>query len=369
MERIKVAILVPSLSIGGAEKIVIDLACSIDSDKYLVKLICLSEKKGSSFEKIVENSGLDIVYLNKSLGFSSKTIIKVWKTLSSFKPNIVHTHLGAMIYCTPWAILHKKTVWVHTVHSIAKKELPDIYKYLMKFIYKTHRSIPIAISQNIQTSISDYYKINKDEIPIIYNSVNIKQFYLAEEKSDSEKIALCTVGRMVPVKNHKLLIDSFYLAKKEFKSLSLTIVGDGETKFEIEKQVRNLNLEESIIFVGESNKVSNYLMKGDIYILSSLYEGLPVSLLEAMASGLPIIATDVGGVSDIVEDRVNGILVPSGDTKALSKAIITLAKDKELRKDMSRSSKEKVKKYDLQNMIEEYQDIYSGLVKRKRGPA
>jgi len=229
---------------------------------------------------------------------------------------------------------------------------------LIEVIYKNGRCVPVAISDYIKHSILKEYGCFPNDIPIIFNGIDIRAFpFKAQPKK--QEITFCCVARMNKQKNHKILINAFALAVQNIPNLKLLLIGDGELKDDIESQIKECGIEQNVQLIGVTKNVHEYLRQSDAFVLSSNFEGLPISILEAMATGLPIIATAVGGIPNIVSNLENGILIQKGDINALVGAIIKIATDEKLRLRMAEASVNKAKLYDICNMVNEYKELYS----------
>lgn len=363
----KIVIVARNLLVAGAENMVSQLVSNINQDEYDVTLIITTNKYNNFLEERVEKSGVKIIYLGKkySKGFDFSKItafFKMWTVLRKIRPQLIHTHLSATIYTFPYVLFHK-VILLHTVHNLPEKEIPKITQFLLSILIKLKKAIPIAISDIIAKRISAHYKIGKENVPVIYNPVDLREFGIQQNKNKLDgNITITTVGRLTYQKNHKMLIEAFHLAKKKIKSMRLLIVGEGELRDELEKQVESKKLNNSIYFLGERNDIPEILNNTDIFVLSSDFEGLPLSLLEAMASGLPIIATRVGGVPDIITHSRNGLLVEKNDVEGLAEAIVNLTNNKSLRVKIGMNNIEDSKKYDVETMVNKYEELYRKLL-------
>ncbi|WP_137743702.1 glycosyltransferase [Robertmurraya siralis] len=353
MRKRKVAIVVPSFVIGGAEKMVYQLAAALDRNEFVLKLISLSPPQYTFFEEELQKQGLDLVFLNNRGKLSLKTVALVWRELSKFKADIVHTHLHAFLYVFPWVCTHSASM-LQTIHSTPKVEFSSKLIFLMERLYKLKKAIPVAISSTIRKEASELYKLPLDEVELVYNPVQLVKY--RETSFSNEAITYINVARLEPIKNHKLLLQAFSIINRELPQASLILVGDGKEKKTLEENAVELGIKDKVVFTGNVSNVEDYLARSDIFVLTSIYEGLPLAILEAMASGLPIIATNVGGIADVIKG--NGLLVESGDLLALSDGMLELARDKEKRVQMSKCSKENVKAYDVAIVAQKYGELY-----------
>ncbi|MDZ4383797.1 MAG: glycosyltransferase family 4 protein, partial [Thermodesulfovibrionia bacterium] len=178
------------------------------------------------------------------------------------------------------------------------------------------------------------------------------------------------VGRLVPIKGHRYFLDAAKIISSQFTvhslQLKFVIVGDGELREELEDYTKKLGIANYVIFTGFRHDLLKIYSDLDIVVLTSLNEGTPVSIIEAMASGKPVIATNVGGVSSLVENNINGFLVNPQDVQALSDAIIKLLKDSDLRQKMGREGQSSVfPRYDISQLVKRVDFLYSSLIKMR----
>ncbi len=362
MKKRRIMYVIPSLEMGGAEKLVIDIAININTEKYEVKIVTLLDRKWPGFLNVAAENGIEIISICRNLNGINKiyVLIKAIKIFSTYKPDIVHTHLNSIIYVLPAILFSKVKTRIHTFHSIADRSLKGFYGIALWIAMKYMKFIPVGVGETVSDSISNAYGIERGKIYLILNGIDTTRFSPDEktQKTSRTKIRLVNVGRLFHVKNPKLLIESFYEALKVYPDMTLTMVGDGEEREAIETLIANLGIRGKVNLVGNQENVETYLKSADIYISASNVEGVPLSVLEAMACGLPVIATKAGGVIDIVTDSESGILVEVGNKEELKNAIIRLCKDSNLRKEMSKKALKGSKNYSIKNTIKKYEEIY-----------
>lgn len=358
----RVVILLSYFGNGGAENMVSRLASNLDLSRVEAEVVCIyGQPLGNRLETAITEHEVPIRYIGKGKGFSLTAVARLWKELSNFKPSVIHTHLSAGVYCAPWIIFHK-AVMVHTIHNTPEYELIEPKQRVMQVLYQLNKAIPVAISAGLIPKIRAHYRLNT-EPELVYNPVDVWKFFIP--KNEHKGIQIITVGRMAAQKNQMLLINAVKLLSRSYPDLRLTILGDGPLRDEIKSYVDQENLQNVVRLMGNVNNAEAYFAESDIFALTSIYEGLPLAVLEAMAANLPIISTDVGGVRDIVGD--NGILVPSGDLDELVQAIERLMKDKQLRETMGKNSYRHVKHFDSPFIANQYVDLYekySGQLRR-----
>lgn len=350
----KVLLVVPSLEQGGAQKFVMDLADGLDKTKYEVRVLSYYKRTNSVFDKFAEQKGINTVYLDKTPGLQFSFFKKVKALVKEYNPDIIHTNIDSILYLL--RSYKRKQVKLHTVHSIAEKESSGLQRFVRFLAYKIFRVIPVGISDIVADSISKIHHIKRSNIPVVYNGVDCKRYDIPRISSD--KIRLVTVGTIYSVKNFPFLVESFAELCKDFDNLDLTIVGDGAGREKLQAQIDSLGLSDKIHIAGCVYDVENYLARADVYVACSLFEGLPISMLEAMSAGLPIVSTNVGGVSEIVKDGVNGILVEPQNKEKYVQALKELVLNNSTRDVYSVKAKELSKKYDIKLMVDGYEHIY-----------
>lgn len=351
-KKIKVAIIVPSLQIGGAEIMVSQLSSNLNFDKFDVHLILLRKENDESLKRLI-NDKVKVICLNKDYGFNFKSIFDLYKVLNKIHPDVISTHLQSFTYSLLYVYTHKVKI-LHTIHNDPSMESNKLRKILLKISFKFHKIIPVGISTTISDMIKDYYHISKCET--IFNPVDMNKFYPEKQMKKNNKVRFMSAGRLVDVKNHKLLINSFSELCKSSNNVELYIFGDGVLKKELENHIKKLKLENKVFLKGNTTNIRSELVKSDVFVLSSNYEGLPMSILEAMACGLPIISTNVGGIKDIVVD--NGILVPANDQKKLTEALILLTIDENKRLKLAENSLKNVKRFSIENVVKDYEELF-----------
>ncbi|WP_339244666.1 glycosyltransferase [Paenibacillus sp. FSL R10-2796] len=353
---IKLAIIIPTLDTGGAENMVAQLVSKIDQKSFDLELIVISTSNDSVVEKRIKNKDVKVTFFNKGLGFSMSTLLKIYKHLNKIKPDIIHTHLSACMYAAPWAVL-KKTTILHTVHNRPIYEAHGLIRYVLKYLYKRKLAIPIAISETIAKETVELYGLSSSVVETIYNPVDVFKFsnIQPKEKINSE-VVFVNVARFSRQKNHNGLIEAFYEVSKIKTNCKLILIGDGELRAEIEERVKHLGLSEKVQFTGNVLDIPQKLANADVFILSSHYEGLPLTILEAMAAGLPVISTAVGGVPDVVKE--NGLLVEPNISIKLTEAMIKLANNEKLREKMGKIALKEVRKFDISEVTLQYELLY-----------
>lgn len=227
----------------------------------------------------------------------------------------------------------------------------------------------IANSQAIKTKAENIYRPGR-KIDIVPLGMRILEVLPPDRGALSMKpdgLYLTSIGRMAKVKGYGILIKAVKVLKEKGIDVHLILIGDGPQRKALQELSEKLGLSSSIKFTGwlESDEKFKFLAASDIYVMSSIHEGFGVVLLEAMAAGVPIIATDQGGQTDIIKDSRSGILIPPGKAEKLAEAVLSLAKDPKKRENISTFNKSYVKEYDISRIAERYLDIFNEAINSK----
>lgn len=363
MQKCKIAIVLPYFGPGGAEKMVSQLAAGMDRTRFETKVFCIYGKpQNNHLEQALHEAGIPIHYIGKKKGFSFAAIVKLFRALDAFSPDVVHTHLYACVYTALWPVVRRKP-FLHTFHTLPEVEnRRPVRRLLTQYLIRHGKMTPVAISEGNRKRIAAFYNIGADRVPMVCNPVDLDRFAKPERRSH-ERFRFITAGRLSAVKNQQMMLRAFGAFLSKCHEAKLLILGRGEEEENLKALSEKLGIRERVEFVGYVANVEEHLVNADVFLLSSHYEAQPLSILEAMAAGLPVISTDVGGVSDIVTD--NGILIPADDGNALTRAMEKLYKQPLLRAEMSDRAKKNVQRYDLSNTVAGYQSLYLSHISNK----
>lgn len=350
----KVLIVVSNLKVAGAQKMVEQLVLSINKQLFEVFLICISSPQNSVIEKKIESNNIPILYLNKRLGFHPSIIFKVWKIVSKIEPSVIHTHVSSWIYVFFIAWI-KNIKILHTIHSRPnRQEVNQLQRKLVKFLYHHNVMIPVAISSEIKKESLNIYDMAEEKVEMVVNPVDYDNFSKVVPQPH-DNIVYVNVARFNVVKNQSLLVKAFATAYQENRNIRLIFAGEGETFEEIKQLVNQLEMEDIITFKGNVEDVAKLFEVCDVFVLPSLSEGLPISILEAEAASLPIIASRIGGIPDIFED--NGLLFEVNDEKGLVNSILELS-HQEIRQKYAEKSRRIAEKYSADKVAKRYEELY-----------
>lgn len=352
----KVAIIVPVFTTGGAENMAAQLAVNLDRSQVDVEVISMYPRQGHIYEKKVEDAGIPIHYMDKRTHVSLGAMVRLWRCLSRMKADVVHTHLFATLYAMPWVMTHRAHQ-VHTIHTRSDEEFSGIIGKVLRAYSRLGKLRFVVISKTNQRIACEAFRRAPEEYPYVNNPVELSRFYSGQK--DPDAVTFISVGRLSSLKNYSLAIRAMPQVLSEIPNARLVIVGDGELAGDLRREAEELGVAQKVTFAGEQSKPEDFLARADVYLLTSHVEGLPLSVLEAMAAGLPVISTNVGGMPDLVKE--NGVLVADDDLQALVQEMIRFARDSGLRQRCGEISRQMVKAYDAESCARAYTEIYQEL--------
>nr|WP_320947276.1 glycosyltransferase [Bacteroides intestinalis] len=317
----KVIEFMPQLGSGGAERFVVDL-CNILAEKSEVILVVLFPLSTHGYFRSELYDSVKVISLNKKKGIDLRCLWKFWGVVKREKPDVVHLHLYAFFYALFSILFSRKVKYIHTIHNDAFKEAEgSFWLFIKKIFFASKKVIPITISKESQKSFFEAYSLNSYLIPngrflSIPDKISseVKKEINFYRKTSNTKIIL-NVARVESQKNQILLGNCIKSLSEEGYDICLLIIGK-KTDKEIVTEIEKLR-SDRIKILGERKHIVEYMLLADAFCLSSIHEGMPISLIEALNVGLIPICTPVGGVVDMISDGDNGFLSTSITEKDL----------------------------------------------------
>ena len=347
----------PEFGLAGAEIMCENLCYQLQkSGRYNVIVVSLFKYYSPITERL-ESAGIKILYLDKKSGLDFSLIFKLYKLMKKYSVTIVHTHRYVMQYAIPAAIMAGVKCKIHTIHNIATKEVDGYRRKLALFFFKKCNVRPVSISPLIQDTVVKEYGIYKEDTPIVYNGSDLNKCFEKKNYAISEPFRFLHIGRFNPQKNHGLIIEAAKVLASEGYNFVISLVGGAGNEKERMEEVSRKGLEDYVKFCGLQSDVYPFLQKCDCFILPSLYEGMPVTLVEAMGCGIPIIASAVGGIPDMLENEVSGLLI-NPTLNELVDAMKRVIENTCLREKIGKNAKDKSRRFSAENMFEGYDAIY-----------
>jgi len=356
----------PPRSLAGAEIAAYNIAKYFTKKQHEVHVIT-TLFKGSKKETIEEGFFVHSLLWSKIKFFGGFFFwLNAFRQLKKIKPNIMHFQgIDISLFTFILVKIQKKPyiIWAQGSDVYFQSK---IKRLTSKIILKNADAV-IALTEDMKNHLKNIYE---REILIIPNGIDLSKFeYLSKDNYykvfgfDKNIKIILYVGSFRPVKGLKYLIEAMKIIGNKEKRLF--IIGHGKEKDDLENQVKNLNLEDCITFIGKipNQEVFKYMASSDVFVLPSLSEGFPIVILEAMASGLPIVATKVRGLPEIFKDGQNGFLVETRNPEKIAEKILLILNDENLSKRISKNNLEEVKKYDWKIVIDKLENVYFNIIK------
>jgi len=369
----KVLFVLPSLASGGAERVVVQLLKHLDRTKFAPELV-LFEKKGEFLKDIPGD--IPIYDLKKKSRYSSPNLIrKLAKIIRDTSPSLI---VGFLIYANFVILLAKimscrKVPVIIAEHSVPIPAMKNermylLRKWLYRFLYPKAKKI-ITVSKKIKIKLINYWNISSEKIEVVHNAVDLnrieslsKESVCFQEKDSVPKII--AVGRLSKSKGYSYLLKAIKQVRED-SPVRLLILGDGERRKKLEDLAKQLKIFDAVSFMGFQKNPYKYIAKATFLVSSSLWESFGIVLVEAMACGVPVIATRCPyGPEEIITDGVNGLLVPTGDVDALAKTMLRLLKDSFFRKCLVEEGKKRTEDFRIEKMATGYEQVFEEVIKR-----
>lgn len=354
-----------SLEYGGAQRDLYYHAKFHDRDKYLLEAV--SFYPGGEMIGDIESLGVKVHILG-TRSADPRSFTRLSKIFRKRNARIVHFHNSLPVFTgVPAAVHARMPVKVMTEHSIYYPGKAG--GHLSTSIYHRLRrklDAVIACSQHVRES--HRHGLDPDRLITIVNGVDLDHFDASriETRTDPGIFHIGSIGSLTPQKGYGYLIDAVRMLAARNVPVELTFVGDGPLRGEFEEQADRMGVGYRIHFAGSTGDVMSILPTFDVVAGSSLREGLPLSVLEAMSAGRPVVTTDVGGNSEAVLDGVTGFLVPAEDSGALTDALETLWKDEEKRASMGKAGRARVEQhFSARKMVADTEKIYESILESK----
>ncbi len=376
---IKIIYTIGSLGAGGAEKLVCDLAVGLDKEKFRVSIVALGSYSDKEFErKRVESlrqSGVEVTIIpKKAHGNRFRSIIDLRKILKRDRPDIIHAHLFTGMFYAKMASLGMKIPIVATYHNTSGFGIKD--KIFASIFAKRFKRI-IAVSNGVKDFVQNYFKIPSSKIIVIYNGIETQKFMIDKKNSsENNNVIFACVGRLVEQKGYPTLIKALIYLKsqKNMNNFKFKIAGDGPLKKDLLQIVHDNSLENNVEFVGNITNVPEFLAEADIFVMPSLYEGFGIALIEGMASGKPVIVSNLDVFKEILDlKNMNldsnyfvtnyGLVFKTNDPESLADAITWMLENKEKWSEFSESSRNRAKEFDISKTVIEHEKLYEELLK------
>ncbi len=371
-QKIRIAFLVHTYGFGGLENMVTNLVNHLDPDRFESTIISFAPLK--PLNNRIDTNHVRVLSLNKRGGNNPILIYKVCQLLKNIGVDIVQTHnWGTALEGILGAKLAHVPAIVHAERGTIEGKKRNII--LQRFLWGLAKQV-LSVSEAHRKKVTAIVGFPHGQIKAIVNGVDTERFSPKPEIKNEvraklglkkDRICIGTVGSLRPVKNQMLLINACKVVFSRFEHVEVLIVGEGPLKTQLMQTVASLGFSERIHFAGSQSNIPEILNALDIFVLPSLSEGMPNAVLEAMACGLPVIATAVGGVPEVIDNPRDGIVIDSQDEEALVSALTHLLENKDSRAEMGTQGRLRMlKHFSLKKMVRTYETLYQDMLDEKK---
>ncbi len=350
--------LIYRFDIGGLERVMVNCINAMQDNNYQHVVIALTEV--SDFVQHLNNS-VEVHQLNKKSGKDLASHCRLFKLLRQIKPNILHTYNLAAIEYHLVAKLAGVKGHIHAEHGRDNADPQGLNKKhnLLRKLMSPFIDYFVAVSTDLADWLKETVEIPSKKVNLIRNGINTDSFY--RQRADDDVVRFIHVARFDLVKDQAGLITAFaqLLQDSDIKA-HLMLVGDGEQMSPLKSLVQQLNINEYVEFTGAKNNIAELLSNADVFVLSSIAEGIPMTVLEAMASSLPVISTHVGGLPELIIPHENGLLVEKQNSEQLSLAMENYVNNRDFIEQHGKRAKLFIEdNYSEKNMVSEYLNLYN----------
>jgi len=363
MRKTNILYVITSLGLGGAENLLVAYLKRLDSNKYNFFVCALREKPDDLLSEIAKHAEVTILGVKNK--FNPSVIFQLRELIKKIQPDIIHTHLfQARFYTTIAHVFSRRTILITHKHNNVNPKKHNIFIFLEMLSILFNKKV-IAISQSVKKSLMKFELVPSKKIFVLPNGIDYQKFYesaLSKQYSNNKPMTIGTVCRLEPQKGLSYLLLAMKSILIKFPQTRLEIVGDGSLLGELQDLSKKLGISNSVFFFGKFAKVIPFYNRMDIFVLPSLYEGFGIVLLEAMAAGIPVVATNVDGIKEVIIHGESGILVPPKNPEAIASAVINIIENPQFAEDLIEQGFIRSKLFDIQEHVMKIENFYSNLL-------
>jgi len=353
-----------SLDVGGAERVVVDLSNAL-ARNHEVGVLCV-KRIGELASQLSPEVGVRCLDKGEGLDFGLPR--RLARLLREAQADVVHIHhWGVFLEATLGASMAKVPVILHTAHGKypshgtgATQSIKKALRHWMERRVSRHCKRIVCVSEALLSHTVQEVGLRSELLQTIVNGIDVPEAAPQPPARSGDEFVFAAVGRLAAVKNYPMMLEAFAQAASESSRMRLLIAGDGPERARVEALIAERKLGSKVLMLGFVKDVSSVLKRADAYVISSISEGTPMAVLEGMRAGLPVIATRVGGLPSVIRDHETGLLVPSGDVAAMSRAMLELAGDRAAARKMGEKAYRHVlRNFSLGSMVAAYETLYA----------
>lgn len=361
LEKQNILFFVKSMNMGGTSNVILQL-CKI-LQPHVNKIVVCSI--GGKMVDDLDTLGIKHIKIGNVGKHNPVEFIKIIKKLNSIikkeEITVIHTHHRMSAFYT--AIMKKKFnfVFINTAHNTFYNN-----KSITRFSYK--KAQIIACGEMVKKNLVEYFGIPDSQVTVVHNAIeefdgNNKEVKLIKKLKDEGYYIVANVGRFAEQKGMKYFIDSYPFVKQQTDKIKYLLIGDGEDKAKLEKQINELGIQKDIIFLGFRRDVQNVLSQTDLLVLSSLWEGLPLTPIEGFSVGKTVVATAVDGTIEIIENGKNGFLISPKNPQEIAEKVIYLFENPEIQRKLENEAYQTFKtEFSFEQFTKNILDYYKKIV-------
>jgi sugar transferase (PEP-CTERM/EpsH1 system associated) len=367
---------VHALAIGGTEQVVCDLTRDFNDQEFRTSVCCL-DALGELGEELVRD-GVRVHVLDRRPGLDISLLSRARRLYKQEKVDLIHAHQYTPYFYSATAALRAGSIPViFTEHGRHWPDRVRIKRAMANQILRITTAAYTAVSEFSRQSLIHYEKVSPRNIKVIYNGISLNRHrpdLAGREQArkaarlDNDDLVILSIGRMDPIKDFVTLIRAFFRATQELNRIYLWIVGGGDGIYlrQLRRLVDELGIGCKVMFLGARRDVHALLNTCDLFALASITEAASMTILEAMAAGRAVVATDAGGNPELVSHQCTGLLVPVGNATAMGEALVRLLKDSATRERMGMAAQERVKERFTREMtFAQYRNVYRSAIAEK----
>jgi glycosyltransferase involved in cell wall biosynthesis len=360
MRPIRVIHVSLGLHLGGMEKLLVEFAKHADRTRFDLRFVSLTTRGEAADD--IERAGWPVTTLNESAGIRMKLPLRLRSLFRDIGADIVHTHnTRPLLYAAPAARLAGAGAVVHTRHG---QRLGASRRQTMLFNLACRWADRVVSVSADSTKLACSQGLPREKLLTIHNGIDLAPFTFRVPDANG---SIVFVGRLSPEKDLDTLLEAVALLRQRGSSTPLHIAGDGPERSRLERLCAERQLHDSVRFLGAVRNVPGLLATAGLLVLPSLSEGISLALLEAMASGVPVVATRIGGNAEVIEDERTGLLIPTRDPEALAGAIHRLQADPSAATRLAVAARQRVETcFDVREMVRRYESLYESILESRR---
>lgn len=368
-EKPRIIFLSGAIEGGGAERVVVEQASGVDPDKF-DKVLMVTRKCDSSLIADADQIGLKVIVLDREKRWDIKALIRLRREFQ--QADLIHAHQEGSILQAALMGINLRAKLVAQFHNKIS-EIKPIYRRLVQWACKQADGLIFVSQLDYEEHMASWHP-DPSRMSVVYNGIDSRSFGKIGRGVARERLGLeaqtkiiGVVGRISRRKGYEFFLESAVIMKQEWgQDIRFLIVGGGSEEAyrqELEARIKNLGIFPQVIFLGYRRDVISILPALDVFVLPSVIESLPIALLEAMASGIPVVATKVGGIPEVIVNGESGLLVPAGDPQAIATAVLGILRSPDKGQKMAQAARARVnRKFSLEAMIRGIETIYEKLL-------